>query len=422
MIAKAKSISHGINAIRYMSGESESKKHPEKIYHVCNQFLADGVDAMGIWTMMNFASMRKPNVKNNVIRLEISPAMEHTKDFSLSDWQDLWNQFVREFDNQEIYDSKGRMVSGKTNLAFSLATVWLHKESKSGTPHLHAAVCRIDQNGRVNNDHAIHLRAQQAAEIIARRYGWTTACEIRDNNLRKVSDDCMNLLKLMPHWSWDEYAYLLKQRGYDVCLRRDREGVVRGYVLAKGNAKYKASELGYGRKLTAKNIENTWHSFHQGKVDAKCTYQVARKVMSAECVATNGGEQSKERATESKFIAKPMPKMPDYSEWQPGTRKFSIRFDGETYDCFVPQDVTRYFEDGFDYRFVGNWKELTNLAMAYFTMLAAPEVSVSGGGGSTGNDLKWGRDPREDEMEWAHRCAQAAIKALGKQARYGRRR
>ena len=213
MIAKAKSISHGINAIRYMSGESESKKHPEKIYHVCNQFLSDDMDAMGIWTMMNFASMHKPNVKNNIIRLEISPAMEHTKNFTLSDWQDLWNQFVREFDRQEIYDSKGKLVSRKTDLAFSMATVWLHKESKSGTPHLHAAVCRIDQIGRVNNDHAIHLRAQRAAEIIARRYGWTTACEIRDNNLRKVSDDCMNLLKLMPHWAWDEYAYLLGRMG-----------------------------------------------------------------------------------------------------------------------------------------------------------------------------------------------------------------
>ena len=421
MIAKAKSISHGINAIRYMSGESESKKHPEKIYHICNQYLADDMDAMGIWTMMNFASIRKPNVKNNVIRLEISPAMEHTKDFSLSDWKDLWNQFVREFDNQEIYDAKCRLVSGKTHLALSMATVWLHKESKSGTPHLHAAVCRIDQNGQVNNDHAIHLRAQRAAEIIARRYGWTTACEIRDNNLRKVSDDCMNLLKLMPYWSWNEYAYLLRQRGYDVRLRCDKEGVVRGYVLAKGNAKYKASELGYARKLTAKNIEHTWRSFHQGKVDARHTYQVACKVKPSEQTAIMDME-SKSEATLSKPVEMPMPKIEIYSQWQRGTTKVSVSLNDGVYDRFVPKDVSRYFEDEFDYRFVGNWKELTNLAMAYFTMLAAPEVSVSGGGGSTGNDLKWGRDPREDEMEWAHRCAQAAIKALGKQARYGRRR
>lgn len=421
MIAKAKSISHGINAIRYMSGESESKKHPEKIYHVCNQYLSVDMDAMGIWTMMNFASMRKPNVKNNVIRLEISPAMEHTKDFTLSDWKDLWHQFVREFDNQEIYDAKGRLVSGKTHLALSMATVWLHKESKSGTPHLHAAVCRIDQIGRVNNDHAIHLRAQRAAEIIARRYGWTTACEIRDNNLRKVSDDCMNLLKLMPHWSWNEYAYLLRQRGYDVRLRCDKEGVVRGYVLARGNAKYKASELGYARKLTAKNIENTWHSFHQGNVDAIYTYQIARKVKPSE-QTTIMGVKTRNEDTLSKSVEKPMSKIDTYSQWQPGTTRVSVCLNEGVYDRFVPKDVSRYFEDEFDYRFVGNWKELTNLAMAYFTMLAAPEVSVSGGGGSTGTDLKWGRDPREDEMEWAHRCAQAAIKALGKQARYGRRR
>lgn len=231
----------------------------------------------------------------------------------------------------------------------------------------------------------------------------------------------MNLLKMMPHWSWNEYVYLLRQRGYDVRLRCDKEGVVRGYVLAKGNAKYKASELGYGRKLTAKNIENTWSSFHQGKVDARYTFQVARKVKPSE-QTTIIGVKSKSEATLSKPVEKPKPKIETYSEWQPDTTRVSVSLNDGAYDRFVPKDVSRYFEDEFDYRFVGNWKELTNLAIAYFTMLAAPEVSVSGGGGSTGNDLKWGRDPREDEMEWAHRCAQAAIKALGKQARYGRRR
>ena len=29
MIAKAKAISHGINGIRYITGESHNKKHPE---------------------------------------------------------------------------------------------------------------------------------------------------------------------------------------------------------------------------------------------------------------------------------------------------------------------------------------------------------------------------------------------------------
>ena len=34
MIGKAKSISHGINDIRYISGESRNKEHPELIYHL----------------------------------------------------------------------------------------------------------------------------------------------------------------------------------------------------------------------------------------------------------------------------------------------------------------------------------------------------------------------------------------------------
>ncbi len=31
MIAKAKAISYGINDLRYITGESKHKKHPEKI-------------------------------------------------------------------------------------------------------------------------------------------------------------------------------------------------------------------------------------------------------------------------------------------------------------------------------------------------------------------------------------------------------
>lgn len=424
MIAKAKAISHGINAIRYMSGESDHKKYPEKIYHVCNHFLGADMDAMGIWTMMNFSSMRHPSVKNNVIRLEISPSVEHTSDFTIDDWKRLWEEFVTEFDKQEIIDAKGKLVSSQTNLAGSLATVWLHEESKSGTPHLHAAVCRVDEQGNVNNDHAIHLRAQRAAEIIARRRGWTTACEIRDNNLRKVSDDCLEVLKRMGRWSWQEYSSMLQSKGYDVRLRCDKEGVVRGYVLAKGNAKYKASDLGYGRKLTAKNIENTWKSLHQN--DVVVSGSVTKSVYTERSQGVDGSRFKMEYTDTGAVIFKIVDDEPnvafsDYTERFPGTSRVSIKMDCEVYDRFIPKDIRDYFDAEFDYRSIVNWQELTNLATAYFTMLATPEVSVSGGG-STGVGLKWGRNPREDEIEWARRCAQAAIRALGKRARYGRRR
>ena len=52
-------------------------------------------------------------------------------------------------------------------LADNKYTVYLHMESKGKVLHLHAAICRFDENGNINNDHNIHLRAQRAAERVA---------------------------------------------------------------------------------------------------------------------------------------------------------------------------------------------------------------------------------------------------------------
>ena len=93
MIANAKAVTHGIRAMLYVSGESRNKKHPEKITRICDNFMPQGMDATGIWTEMKFVTMNHPNIKNNVIRMEISPAMEHTGNFTLDDWRRLWYGF-----------------------------------------------------------------------------------------------------------------------------------------------------------------------------------------------------------------------------------------------------------------------------------------------------------------------------------------
>ena len=139
----------------YVSGESRNKKHPEKITRICDNFMPQGMDATGIWTEMKFATMNHANIKNNVIRMEISPAMEHTEDFTLDDWRQLWYDFAAAFDEQEIRDKDGNVVSPRTNVSGSKSSVWLHEESNSGIPHLHAIVCRVDEDGNINNDHAI---------------------------------------------------------------------------------------------------------------------------------------------------------------------------------------------------------------------------------------------------------------------------
>ena len=202
MIANAKAVAHGIRAMLYVSGESRNKKHPEKITRICDNFMPQGMDATGIWTEMKFATMNRPNIKNNVIRMEISPAMEHTENFT------------------------------------------------------------VDENGNINNDHAIHLRAQRAAEKVARQRGWTTAMHIHKTNIPQVSADCMEALRELDKWSWDGYQERLAAKGYKLYLRKDKKDMIRGYVLCKGSTRFKASELGKGRNLTASRIWQTWEKLH----------------------------------------------------------------------------------------------------------------------------------------------------------------
>ena len=135
-------------------------------------------------------------------------------------------------------------------------------ESKGKVPHLHAAICRFDENGNINNDHNIHLRAQRAAERVAVKRGWKTAEEIRSRNILEVSRECMAVLRTMPSWSWEEYKKALVRRGYSVYERKDKKDVLRGYAIFKGNTKYKASELGVVRNLMISKLPRTWQKLH----------------------------------------------------------------------------------------------------------------------------------------------------------------
>ena len=418
MIANAKAVAHGIRAMLYVSGESRNKKHPEKITRICDNFMPQGMDATGIFTEMKFATMNHPNIKNNVIRMEISPAMEYTENFTVDDWRQLWNDFAAAFDSQEIRDKDGNVVSSRTNISGSKSSVWLHEESKSGIPHLHAIVCRVDEDGNINNDHAIHLRAQRAAEKVARQRGWTTAMRIHETNIPQVSADCMEALRELDEWSWDGYKERLAAKGYELHMRKDKKNVIRGYVLCKGNTRFKASELGKGRNLTASRIRQTWEKLHQNK-----TQQIRPATQQPVISTPNPSVLNGTKQKPQPVIRQRNPVYEDYMDYKSNRLPTEFEHDGKTYKRYLPDNVLDFFNIEFDYQELANWQDLQNLAMAYFTLLASPygEVSSGGGGGSQ-SELKWGRDPEEDEIEFALRCAREASHRLGTQKKSGMKR
>jgi len=418
MIANAKAVAHGIRAMLYVSGESRNKKHPEKITRICDNFMPQGMDATGIFTEMKFATMNHPNIKNNVIRMEISPAMEYTENFTVDDWRQLWNDFAAAFDSQEIRDKDGNVVSSRTNISGSKSSVWLHEESKSGIPHLHAIVCRVDEEGNINNDHAIHLRAQRAAEKVARQRGWTTAMRIHETNIPQVSADCMEALRELDEWSWDGYKERLAAKGYELHMRKDKKNVIHGYVLCKGNTRFKASELGKGRNLTASRIRQTWEKLHQNK-----TQQIRPATQQPVISTPNPSVLNGTKQKPQPVIRQSNPVYEDYMDYKSNRLPTEFEHDGKTYKRYLPDNVLDFFNIEFDYQELANWQDLQNLAMAYFTLLASPygEVSSGGGGGSQ-SELKWGRDPEEDEIEFALRCAREASHRLGTQKKSGMKR
>ncbi len=94
--------------------------------------------------------------------------------------------------------------------------------------------------------------------------------------------------------------------------------------------------------------------------------------------------------------------------------RYDLAHEDKNYRFYIPDKVMQLFDDEFDYRETANHKELTDYAVALFVgMISVPAVPSGGGGGSS-NDLPWGRNEDEDEMERARRCARAAIKKFGK--------
>ncbi len=427
MVGKSKAISHGINNLRYIMGESKNKKHPEKIDFICTLHLPQGLDAMGVWESMQTSLSGHNKLKNTLIQIELSPAKEHTEHFTDEDWKQLWIDFIEEFDKQTIKGKNNKVKSKPTNLAGSKAVVCLHRESKGEIPHLHSGVCRVDEDGNVNNDHEIHLRAQRAAEAVAVKRGWKTAMGVRTSNAEHIASVCMNILKDMPRWSWEDYVVRIERaRGENlkVKARTDSRGLIKGYTIVCGKAKYKSSELGKNRSLTYSRLAATWSklhpvsiikqeephlssSSHAGKINNSPTVlPVSRKSL----VIEENKQQVK--PTKDDSYEKKSTFREDYTTWSPDRRPVDIDVDGTKHHLYLPKDVLQLFDGIFDYREVDNWKPLTNLACAYFAALLAPEVHTSAGG-SPSNNTGWSGKKDEDELDFARRCAQMAKSKLG---------
>lgn len=396
MIAQGEAIAHGATAIDY----SMSK---DKAQIVKVNDLPDNIEPLAMWSrmmqlqhyFMKDKGNRKP-IERKALRFEISPTIEESKGWTMQDWLRLAEEFIAVLDSIDYRPKNKDVKLINTNIKNSQYVVSLHFDSKSGIPHLHIVANRIDNMGNTNDAHYIGERAAHAANILNEKYGWVQSMQRREENIKQISDDCLAALKEMSHFDWNTYCRMLRNKGYDIQLKKDSIGKVCGYTIRKGNSIYKSSLLGNSRNLMPSKIEETWRKLHQSSRAEQDS------MMTSRTESTN--VSSTEKSNSSMLY------------------HYSILADKQMYEVNIPNHIQDVFANEFatsDDLNIPNLAKVAALLFAEYIDAATSIASSGGGGGSPGTG--WGKDKDEDERNWALRCARMA-KWLCKPMSRGRKR
>ena len=411
MIAKAQSISHGSAMTNYAT------KH-NRADIVLTRNLDEGLTPLAMWGAMETIhqkyapKFRRKPITKPTLRMEVSPSLDETKGWTLNDWYDYALRFLDEF-KKEVQTKEGKKKgSGKFNLDRAQLFACLHFDAKSGIPHLHILINRIDLDGNLMNDSFIGDSAVKAAHAINIERGWELPEDIHEAHEKEITETCYDILRGMPKYDWDSYKHAFESRGYKVHEQRDKQGVLHGYTVLRGNSRFKSSILGKSRSLTVPKLEATWKKLHP----------VAPSVVKpSSFVGTSQTTERKpltERNSERQNIAQSKPEIPSVF------RKI-LSVDGKSYSIKMPMEAYKTMEDAIEVPDESMpFENVLNVAMLLFMNYvdAATTVSEScGGGGSTPSN--WGKDKDEDERDWARRCAQHAswlCKPIRKHKGHGR--
>lgn len=384
MIAKASTIPHGANAIRYSVNKDRADI-------VKANLLPDDISPEAMYgRMMLVQKMFAEKINKgrplgrNVIRIEISPSEEESRNWTMDDWIRLVDEFIRVFDSIDLSEKTQRASLKQTNLKGSQYIAALHRDSKSGILHLHIDANRVDMEGRINDSHKIGERAVMAANIINERRGWMQSEEIGIRHRQEISVCCMEILRKMDKFSWKQYEAELTKRGYKVHLQEKESGGVYGYSIKRGNSIYKSSVLGIGRSLTPSKIEATWAKLHPQERKSEPTKPISQQTRTADITPIS----------------------------QPVIKHYNIATDEyHSYHVEIPEAADNIIRQNCSLEEahpLAKLEEIQHTALLLFAgyLDAATSMATSSGGGSdTGG---WGRDKDEDELEWARRCARMA--------------
>ena len=242
--------------------------------------------------------------------------------------------------------------------------------------------------------------------------------QIRDEHIRQIASDCMDVLRKMPEFHWWMYESELRKLGYEVKLNRDSMDQVRGYTIKMGNSSYKASDLSKDRKLLASRLYRTWVQLHEqheepvmeSRNPARPKQETKAPIIPVSLPKKNKNDEEypvKPKSNKPLESASPLPVKSAAQE----VYHDSFSVNGMDYDLTIPMSACQVMKDTLDVaddaaQTVNDAMRVAMLLFLNYTNPAATMAESLGGGG--GIEGGWGRTKDDDDEEWARRCTRKA--------------
>ena len=173
----------------------------------------------------------------------------------------------------------------------------------------------------------------------------------------------------------------LKAKRYEVKLKLETSGFVRGYTIQSGNSVYKSSVI--SRELTPSRIQETWEKMRpENRYGQMTDEERLRFMLSAEGAYYLFG--------------------------------FTIKVDEKSFHVSLPGRVIKVLNDEQIRSVKANPEEKSSGAFWTAFLLFAGYVNAATtfaqncGGCGSAPDQNWGRDKNEDDILWARRCFRKA--------------
>lgn len=323
---------------------------------------------------------------NNVLRFELCPTFGETLGWTRDDHAQLTREFISILDSlTDAVTKKGTFKTPHTTVGNTQWFAMLHHDGANGCDHIHLITNRIDCDGNTIDDAFLQAKAEMAANIINERRGWRQSMEIGIEHRSQLKVVCMNILREMPRWDWNDYFHRLEEKGFEHFCRREKEtNAPRGYCIFWGNSSIPANEI--DRNLTWGKIEATWLSLHP------------------ELQIPQHTESPKKELVHYDFS-----NVPSFRNKLGGTVLAIPKHMNEVLrsEISIP-DPEEYKDEEVEYK-EPEVDDIAHVAVAlFFGYIDAATTFAESHGGGGGSTSGWGKDKDDDDMEWMRRCARMA--------------